>query len=65
MSIFEEYRTFNLGPVVQNPTKLLGKVMLKFLSWNMTNIFVQKNVSNISLQKKKKGLKFHSDYMGD
>ena len=28
-----------LGPVVQNLTKLLANVMVKFLSWNMANTF--------------------------
>ena len=30
----------NLGPVVQNLTKLLAKMMLKFLSWNMANTLI-------------------------
>ena len=40
----------DLGPAVQNLTKLLAKVMLKFLSWNSANmfdIFCWKNVSSL------------------
>ena len=38
-------------PVVQNLIKLLAKVMLNFLSWNMANtlFFVEKNVSSFCI----------------
>ena len=40
--IFSENKT--LGPVVQNLTKLLANVMLKFLFRNMANIFAEKKM---------------------
>ena len=42
------------GSSVKNFTKLLAKVTLKFLSWNMTNtptFFVEKNVSSFCIAK--------------
>ena len=41
-----------LGPAVQNLTKLLAKVMLKFLAWNKANrltFFCWKNVSSFCI----------------
>ena len=37
---FLPYFSYNLGPVVQNLTKSLVKVTLKFLSWNMANMLI-------------------------
>ena len=42
------------GPFVQNLTKLLTNVMLKFLSWNMANtsmFFAEKNMSSFCIAK--------------
>ena len=39
----------NVGPIVQNLTKLLANVTVKFLSWNMANTliyFAEKYVSS-------------------
>ena len=39
----------NQGPVVENLTKLLANMTLKFLSWNVSNtliLFAEKNVSS-------------------
>ena len=49
---------WHLGPVVQNFTKLLANVMLKFLSWNMAitytyDMFCWKNVNSFCIAKAK------------
>ena len=41
-----------MNPIVQNLTKLLANVTLKFLSWNMANAliyFAEKNLSRKSI----------------
>ena len=43
-----------MGPVVQNLTKLLASVTLKFLSWNIANtlnFLLKKNVSSFCIAK--------------